>query len=85
MVMQFDGCKHVALACGASHLHLVTGNAQLNEAGIEYYSRAVSEVNRALSKIDWDNDEFNDALLTTIIFLYIHGVSVTRLLLDNGE
>jgi hypothetical protein len=75
MLLQFDGLKDVALACGASHMHLVTGSSQMNEAGIKYYSRAVSHVNRALSNIDWSRDSFNDALLVCITFLYIHGVS----------
>ncbi len=80
MVKHFAGCKDVMLACGASHMHLLTGNAKLHEAGIKYYSRAVSQINRALGEIDWSNDEFNDALLLGVIFLYIHEVGVASLL-----
>ena len=76
MLLQFQGMKSVVLACGASHMHLLTGSARLNEAGIKYYSSAVSEVNDALSRIDWDRDDFNDALLLAVIMLYIHGVSI---------
>ena len=53
----------------------LTGASQLNEAGINYYSLAVSSVNRALNRIDWNRDDFNDALLLAVILLYIHGVS----------
>ncbi|OAL28862.1 hypothetical protein AYO20_09342 [Fonsecaea nubica] len=74
MLLQFEGMKDVALACGASRMHLLTGSAQMHEAGLRYYARAVSEVNRSLSKIDWGRDDFNDALLVAIIHLYIHGV-----------
>jgi len=64
----------------------------MNEAGILHYSRAISEVNRALSKIDWSQDKFNDAVLVAIIFLYIHGVrhsleqslQATRVYSTNG-
>ncbi|KIW93364.1 uncharacterized protein Z519_05969 [Cladophialophora bantiana CBS 173.52] len=74
MLLQFEGMRDIALACGASRMHLLTGNVQMNEVGIRYYARAVSEVNRSLSMIDWGRDDFNDALLVAIIFLYIHGV-----------
>ena len=74
MLLQFEGTKDVVLACGASHKGLVTGSAQMNEAGIRYYASAVAKVNRALNKIQWEHDDFNDALLYAIIMLYIHGV-----------
>ncbi|KAK6385979.1 hypothetical protein LTS17_001552 [Exophiala oligosperma] len=34
----------------------------------------MSRINRALSNIDWSRDHYNDAIMTTINFLYIHGV-----------
>ena len=76
MSLEFDGLRDVALACGASHLHVSTANLQMHEAGIMYYSRAVSRVNRALGNIDWSRDRYNDAVLVCITFLYIHGVSL---------
>ncbi len=78
MLLEFQGMKSVVLACGASHLHLLTGSTEMNEAGIRYYSSAVSEVNGALSRIDWARDDFNDALLLAVIMLYIHGVSTVH-------
>lgn len=75
MSLRFDGLKDVLLACGASHINLFTGSAEMNEAGIQFYSRAVSAVNRALSQINWADEDFNDALILCIIFLYVHGVS----------
>lgn len=75
MLLQFDGLKDVAVACGASHMHLVTGSQRMNAAGIMYYSRAVAKVNQALNNIDWSRDDYNVAVLMAITFLYIHGVS----------
>jgi hypothetical protein len=75
MALRFDGMKDIILACGASHMHLLTGNREMNEAGIRFYARAVSGVSRSLSRIDWSQDDFNDSLLLAIILLYIHGVS----------
>nr|XP_008731156.1 uncharacterized protein G647_08626 [Cladophialophora carrionii CBS 160.54]ETI20588.1 hypothetical protein G647_08626 [Cladophialophora carrionii CBS 160.54] len=74
MLLGFDGLRNAILACGASHMHHLTGSSQLNEAGIRYYARAVSGINRTLTRIDWSRDDFNDALLQAIILLYIHGV-----------
>jgi hypothetical protein len=74
MLLGFDGLRNAVLACGASHMHLRSGNSQMNEAGIRYYARAVSGINRTLTRIDWSRDDFNDALLQAIILLYIHGV-----------
>lgn len=76
MLLEFDGLRDVALACGASHLHVSTANLQMHEAGIMYYSRAVSKVNQVLGNIDWSRDRYNDAILICITFLYIHGVSL---------
>jgi hypothetical protein len=78
MLLEFDGLRDIALACGASHLHASTANLRMHEAGIMYYSRAVSQVSRALDNIDWSRDGFNDAVLCCITFLYIHGVSLPR-------
>ncbi|KIW14423.1 hypothetical protein PV08_07206 [Exophiala spinifera] len=74
MLLEFDGLKDIALACGAAHLHTATGNMQLQEAGFAYYSRATSQVSRALSNIDWSRDQYNDAVSMTVTFLYIHGL-----------
>ncbi|EXJ91179.1 hypothetical protein A1O1_04288 [Capronia coronata CBS 617.96] len=82
MLLQFDGLKDVALACGASHLHLATGSPQMNESGLVYYSRAVSKVNQALNKIDWSRDDYNVAVLLAITFLYIHGAFALH---TNGD
>lgn len=75
MLIQFEGMKNIVLACGSYHMHLMTGNSQMNQAGIHYYGLAMSEVNRALNRIDWNRDDFNDALMMAIIMMYIHGVS----------
>ncbi|KIX03953.1 uncharacterized protein Z518_07506 [Rhinocladiella mackenziei CBS 650.93] len=74
MILQFDGLKDIALACGASRLHALSGRTEMNEAGIIYYSRAMSEVHQALNSIDWSREVFSDAVLMAIIFLYVHGV-----------
>lgn len=76
MLLHFRGLRNVMLACGASHMHRLTGSAKMKEAGIQHYSGTVLEVNRAIGAIDWARDDFNDALLLTVIFLYIHGVCV---------
>ena len=75
-VFFFDGLRHVVFACAASHMYLVSEKTQLHELSLTYYSRAVSDVNRALDGIDSIGDKSCDALLTAIIFLYIHGVSL---------
>ncbi|KIW62814.1 hypothetical protein PV04_10945 [Phialophora macrospora] len=74
MLLGFDGLRNALLACGASHLYFLSGNSQMNEAGLRYYARAVSGINRTLTRIDWSRDDFNDAVLQAIIFLYIHGI-----------
>ena len=74
MLLRFDGLRDIILALGASHTHhRHIENAQLSEASIKYYSRAVSGVTRALHNIDWNYDDFDDALLLAVILLYIHG------------
>lgn len=74
MMVNFEGFKNVALACGAARMYTLTGSSQMDNAGITYYTQAVSQVNQALSSIDFTK-ETSDAVLMTVIFLYIHGVS----------
>jgi len=75
MVFAFDGVRNVVLACAASHMDMIVESPWLHELSLTYYSRAVSDVNRALDGINSIGDRSCDALLTAIIFLYIRGVS----------
>ncbi|RVX73689.1 hypothetical protein B0A52_02579 [Exophiala mesophila] len=74
MIPMFSGLKNVVLACGASHKQFHTGNADLYEAGLNFYSQAVSDVGQALHLVDWKRDGFEDSVLLTVVLLYVHGI-----------
>lgn len=61
------------LACATSHLHSIDECVQMRELALTYYSRAITKLSQLLAAPS--QPETNDGLLTSIILLYIHGVS----------
>lgn len=62
------------LACAASHLYMMDGVETMQHLALTYYSNAIRQLLKALANDEgsWDTD----GLLSAIIFLLIHGVSV---------
>lgn len=75
MILEFDGLKNVALACGATRINALSESSEMRAAELSFYSLAITDVNHALLKVDWNSEETDDAVLLAVIFLYIHGVS----------
>jgi hypothetical protein len=75
MIVDFDGLKNIALACGATRINALSESSELRVAELIFYSLAVTDVNHALVKVDWNSEETGDAVLLAVVFLYIHGVS----------
>lgn len=75
MIVDFDGLKNVALACGATRITALSESPEVRATELNFYSAAVTQVNHALVKVDWNNEESDDAILMAVVFLYIHGVS----------
>lgn len=75
MIINFDGLKNIALACGATRINALSETSEMRAAELSFYSLALTDVNHALVKVDWNSEETDDAVLLAVIFLYIHGVS----------
>lgn len=69
--------RYSALANAASHLHFVDSSSPMQELALTYYSNSL----RGLSKLLAQGCplENHDGLLMSVIFLYLHGVSISIL------
>lgn len=75
MIINFDGLRNIVLACGATRITKLGDSSEMGSAELSFYTRAVTEVNHALAKVDWNSEDTDDAVLMAVCFLYIHGVS----------
>ncbi|KAI1070339.1 hypothetical protein LB507_010235 [Fusarium sp. FIESC RH6] len=73
MMAQNDIVKHSVLASCASNKHVMTGNDRHRLLGLQYYSRAVKEMNQELASFRSDNPIQHSCLLTAVSFFYIFG------------
>ena len=70
--------QYSVLACAAAHLHFIDGSGPMQELSLAFYSNAIKGLADTLasgSEIAHDN-----GLLTSIIMLYLHGVSLNSLI-----
>lgn len=65
------------LACAASHIYLIDAHSSMQELAISYYSNAITEVSSFLATAS--HLETHNALLMTVILLYVYGVSLPML------
>lgn len=76
MIVEFDGLRNIVLACGATRMKALCENSEMGAIELGFYSRAVTDVNHALAKVDWNSEDTDDAVLMAVCFLYIHGVGL---------
>ncbi|KIX98490.1 uncharacterized protein Z520_05791 [Fonsecaea multimorphosa CBS 102226] len=70
-MVQYKALQYSLLACSASHLHFVDAAPWMQELALVYYSNSVKGLSEALREgAQLKND---DAFLTSVILLYIHG------------
>lgn len=75
IIMLMPSCEALycaVLACAASHLHLVDSCAQMQDLALTYYSATLAKLSRLLA--DTPYSESHDGILTSMIWLNIHGV-----------
>ncbi|KAJ4007531.1 hypothetical protein NW752_010193 [Fusarium irregulare] len=70
---QNDIVKHSVLASCASNKYVMTGNNRYRLLGLQYYSRAVKDMNQELESFRSDNPVQHSYLLTAVSFFYIFG------------
>lgn len=68
--------QYSVLACAASHLYMMDGSALMQQLTLTYYSSAITKLLRLLA--DAQHPERDDGLLSTLIFLNIHGVCISK-------
>lgn len=61
------------LACAASHVFLTDATWGMQDLALTYYSKALRELSTLLSAVS--EHENHNALLMSVILLYLHGVS----------
>jgi len=74
MMAQNNIVKHAVLASCASNKHIMTEDNRYRLLGLQYYSRAVKEMNQELESFQSDNTAQHSCLLTAVSFFYIFGV-----------
>ncbi|KAH7126063.1 amidase signature domain-containing protein [Dactylonectria macrodidyma] len=72
MMLQCKSVKHAVLACCASNKHVLLNESRYQNIALQYYSKAVHELNQTLVKFQPGSDGPHHSLLTTVIFLYVH-------------
>lgn len=75
--------QYSVLACAASHLYMMDGSALMQQLSLTYYSSAITKLLGLLA--DAQHPESDDGLLSTIIFLNIHGVCIYLYLQDTRQ
>lgn len=74
LMAHYKSLQYSVLACAASHLHFIDASSQMQELSLTYYSqsiRGLSEILAAKAHLENDN-----GFLTSVILLYLHGVSL---------
>ncbi|KAH7127854.1 hypothetical protein B0J13DRAFT_611452 [Dactylonectria estremocensis] len=72
MMLQCKSVKHAVLACCASNKHILLNEGRYRTIALQYYSKAVHELNQTLVKFQPGSNGPHHSLLTTVIFLYVH-------------
>ncbi|RDW72454.1 uncharacterized protein DSM5745_07626 [Aspergillus mulundensis] len=72
MMLQCQSVKWAVLASAASNKYALTNNIQYQKVALEYYSRGVEDVKRAIGKLCFDQTVPSISLITTVIYLYIY-------------
>lgn len=76
LVMNFEGVRYAVLASCASNKFILTCHSRYEDISLKFYSHAVKNVNLALDEMRSENSTPSDALLVSVIYLYIHDVSI---------
>ncbi|KAL4904496.1 hypothetical protein BDW74DRAFT_178602 [Aspergillus multicolor] len=72
MLLEYRSVKWAVLASAASNKHALTNNIRYHKAALEYYSRGVEDVKRAIGELCFDQNVPSMSLITTVIYLYIY-------------
>lgn len=80
MMMGSDSVKYAVLANCASNKYMLSRNVRYQKAALVYYLKAIELVNHALLELGSSKKSPGDALLTTVVYLYLYNVSGISLL-----
>lgn len=71
LMVQHKSLHYSVLANGASHLHLLDENNNMQELALNYYSSAIKDLSKLLAQEE--RLENHNGLLMSIMLLYLHG------------
>lgn len=74
MMMHSQGVKCAVLAACAANKYMLSSNNRYEKLALVYYSRAVWYANQELHKLCLPQQDPTDALVTTVVYLYLHDV-----------
>ncbi|KAF6794660.1 hypothetical protein CSOJ01_13609 [Colletotrichum sojae] len=72
MMMGSDSVKYAVLANCASNKYMLSRNIRYQKAALVYYLKAIELVNHALLELGPSKRSPGDALLTTVVYLYLY-------------
>ncbi|KAF6811379.1 fatty-acid amide hydrolase [Colletotrichum musicola] len=72
MMMGSDSVKYAVLANCASNKYMLSRNIRYQNAALVYYLKAIELVNHALLELGSFKKSPGDALLTTVVYLYLY-------------
>ncbi len=73
LIVASNSLEYAMLANAASHMHFVDGSSQMQELALTYYSKATKGLAETLASAARRQD--HDAILMSVMLLYLHGVS----------
>ena len=78
LIQNSQSVKYAVLASCATNKFMLSCESRYQSLALLFYSKAVQEVNRALDELSSGESIPSDALLVSVIYLYIHDVSLIR-------
>lgn len=75
LIMNSQSVRYAVLASCAANKFTLVGDLQYHHLSLSFYSRAVTDANVALDEMCSKELTPSDALLVTVIYLYLHDVS----------
>lgn len=76
LILNFQSVRYAVFAGCASNKFMLSSNSRYEKISLEFYSRAVKKVNLALDEMCSNNSTPSDALLVSVIYLYVRDVSI---------
>ncbi|KEF54133.1 uncharacterized protein A1O9_09928 [Exophiala aquamarina CBS 119918] len=71
LALECQSVKDAVMSSSAANKYMLTGDDYFRRLSLEYYTRAVREVNHSLANLDCSRESWADPLILSVAYLYI--------------